>query len=207
MKDCDEVLREIELYLDRELDETVCVEIERHLTGCGTCLPAVIMPRGPQQVHAELGAARHQELRIEIACIHNVDLRQQPLLKQGAVNARSDFAVGGRRCGRLDVGDQVRRVVFTGFCQMHLVAHPAGGVLPAKMGIRVERRTHKLGCFGDSIVSRPPAHACFCGQVVLQPDASKRIHRRYFPQPGRSVDRIHCREQGLAITADCVRQL
>jgi mycothiol system anti-sigma-R factor len=38
MKDCDEVLREIELYLDRELDRAECVEIEHHLTGCGSCL-------------------------------------------------------------------------------------------------------------------------------------------------------------------------
>jgi len=38
MKDCDEVLREIELYLDRELDPTECSEIEHHLTGCGSCL-------------------------------------------------------------------------------------------------------------------------------------------------------------------------
>ena len=38
MKDCDEVLREIELYLDRELGPAEYAEIERHLTGCGTCL-------------------------------------------------------------------------------------------------------------------------------------------------------------------------
>ena len=38
MKDCDEVLREIELYLDRELDPSECSEIEHHLTGCGSCL-------------------------------------------------------------------------------------------------------------------------------------------------------------------------
>jgi len=38
MKDCDEVLREIELYLDRELASAECVEIEEHLTGCGSCL-------------------------------------------------------------------------------------------------------------------------------------------------------------------------
>jgi len=38
MKHCDEVLREIELYLDQELDPTECSEIERHLTGCGSCL-------------------------------------------------------------------------------------------------------------------------------------------------------------------------
>ena len=38
MKDCDEVLREIELYLDGELVETECVQIEHHLTGCGSCL-------------------------------------------------------------------------------------------------------------------------------------------------------------------------
>ena len=33
-----QVLREIELYLDRELDATECAEIEHHLTGCGSCL-------------------------------------------------------------------------------------------------------------------------------------------------------------------------
>jgi len=38
VRDCDEVLREIELYLDRELDPAECVEIEHHLTGCGSCL-------------------------------------------------------------------------------------------------------------------------------------------------------------------------
>jgi len=37
-KDCEEVLREIELYLDRELESSECVEIEAHLTGCGSCL-------------------------------------------------------------------------------------------------------------------------------------------------------------------------
>ena len=37
-KDCQEVLREIELFLDRELDSSECVEIEQHLTGCGSCL-------------------------------------------------------------------------------------------------------------------------------------------------------------------------
>ena len=38
MKDCEEVLREIELYLDRELDPGACSEIEHHLTACGSCL-------------------------------------------------------------------------------------------------------------------------------------------------------------------------
>jgi mycothiol system anti-sigma-R factor len=38
MIDCEQVLREIELYLDQELDPGACTEIERHLTGCGTCL-------------------------------------------------------------------------------------------------------------------------------------------------------------------------
>jgi len=38
MIDCEQVLREIELYLDHELDDAQCVEIEHHLTGCGTCL-------------------------------------------------------------------------------------------------------------------------------------------------------------------------
>jgi mycothiol system anti-sigma-R factor len=36
--DCDQVLREIELYLDEELEATQCREIENHIVGCGPCL-------------------------------------------------------------------------------------------------------------------------------------------------------------------------
>ena len=36
--DCDQVLREIELYLDEELESGQCREIEEHLGGCGPCL-------------------------------------------------------------------------------------------------------------------------------------------------------------------------
>jgi mycothiol system anti-sigma-R factor len=36
--DCDEFLREIELYLDRELPEGACLEIEAHLSDCPPCL-------------------------------------------------------------------------------------------------------------------------------------------------------------------------
>jgi mycothiol system anti-sigma-R factor len=36
--DCDQVLREIELYLDDELASPQCTEIEEHLAGCGPCL-------------------------------------------------------------------------------------------------------------------------------------------------------------------------
>ena len=38
MIDCDQVLREIELYLDDELDATECGQISDHLAGCGPCL-------------------------------------------------------------------------------------------------------------------------------------------------------------------------
>ena len=38
MVDCNEVLREIELYLDNELESGVCLHIEEHLAGCGSCL-------------------------------------------------------------------------------------------------------------------------------------------------------------------------
>jgi len=36
--DCQKVLREIELYLDRELAALRCVEIERHLDECSPCM-------------------------------------------------------------------------------------------------------------------------------------------------------------------------
>jgi mycothiol system anti-sigma-R factor len=38
MTDCEQVLREIELYLDRELDASHCRSIEQHLADCGPCL-------------------------------------------------------------------------------------------------------------------------------------------------------------------------
>jgi mycothiol system anti-sigma-R factor len=38
MVDCEHVLREIELYLDRELDAEEAGHIQEHLTECGGCL-------------------------------------------------------------------------------------------------------------------------------------------------------------------------
>ena len=36
--DCDDVLRDVYLYLDDETDETLRNRIRRHLDGCGPCL-------------------------------------------------------------------------------------------------------------------------------------------------------------------------
>ena len=38
MIDCDEVLREVEQYLDNELDPRQRAHVEEHLAGCGDCL-------------------------------------------------------------------------------------------------------------------------------------------------------------------------
>ena len=38
MIDCEHVLREIELFLDHELDATEAKHIQEHLTECGGCL-------------------------------------------------------------------------------------------------------------------------------------------------------------------------
>ena len=38
MTDCEHVLCEIELYLDRELDATEALHISEHLSECGGCL-------------------------------------------------------------------------------------------------------------------------------------------------------------------------
>jgi mycothiol system anti-sigma-R factor len=38
LSDCEHVLREIELYLDRELDATETLHITTHLAECGGCL-------------------------------------------------------------------------------------------------------------------------------------------------------------------------
>jgi mycothiol system anti-sigma-R factor len=36
--DCDDVLREVELYLDEELDPGARRHVEEHLAGCGECM-------------------------------------------------------------------------------------------------------------------------------------------------------------------------
>ena len=36
--DCQKVLRELELYLDRELEDSKCAEIKRHLGECSPCM-------------------------------------------------------------------------------------------------------------------------------------------------------------------------
>jgi mycothiol system anti-sigma-R factor len=36
--DCEQFLHEIELYLDRELPESMCLQIEAHLSDCSPCM-------------------------------------------------------------------------------------------------------------------------------------------------------------------------
>lgn len=36
--DCDQVLKQLETYLDGELPQVACDEIELHLASCGSCL-------------------------------------------------------------------------------------------------------------------------------------------------------------------------
>ena len=48
--DCDQVLNEIELYLDDELDAAQRREIEEHLAGCGDCLSHKEFQEGLQAV-------------------------------------------------------------------------------------------------------------------------------------------------------------
>jgi mycothiol system anti-sigma-R factor len=35
--ECQEALRELERFLDRELDDTIRMKVERHLSGCNPC--------------------------------------------------------------------------------------------------------------------------------------------------------------------------
>jgi len=35
--ECEETLREIERFLDHEVDEVIRARVERHLSGCGDC--------------------------------------------------------------------------------------------------------------------------------------------------------------------------
>jgi anti-sigma factor (TIGR02949 family) len=35
--ECQEALRELERFLDHEVDDVVRIKVERHLSGCGSC--------------------------------------------------------------------------------------------------------------------------------------------------------------------------
>lgn len=37
-KDCSEVLHQLQVFLDNELDQASCTEIQTHLAECGPCL-------------------------------------------------------------------------------------------------------------------------------------------------------------------------
>lgn len=60
---------------------------------------------------------------------------------QVLVHGRDNGAVGGRCWGRLNLSDQVWRILITGFRQMHLVANPFGGALFAILRLNIVRRT------------------------------------------------------------------
>ncbi len=51
--DCEQVLREIELYLDGELHGPICGEIEAHLSACGPCLDRSEFRRKLRELFAE----------------------------------------------------------------------------------------------------------------------------------------------------------
>ena len=36
--DCNEVLIQVEVYLDQEMTEVRCAELKQHLDGCGPCM-------------------------------------------------------------------------------------------------------------------------------------------------------------------------
>ncbi len=58
MSDCNETLRELERYLDRELSDEAHVVIQHHLDGCLDCLSAF-------DFHAELKVVIADKLRSE----------------------------------------------------------------------------------------------------------------------------------------------
>jgi len=51
--DCEEVLKEIELYLDGELEDSMCGEIREHLSGCGPCTDRAEFRRRLRELFAE----------------------------------------------------------------------------------------------------------------------------------------------------------
>ncbi len=50
--DCEEFLREIERFLDRELPDGECLRIEEHLSGCSPCMRHVEFRRRLQVILA-----------------------------------------------------------------------------------------------------------------------------------------------------------
>jgi mycothiol system anti-sigma-R factor len=67
--ECQEALREIERFLDREVDDVIRIKVERHLSGCNPCtdklefqvhLKAMIQAKCSEQ---ELPAGLEERLR------------------------------------------------------------------------------------------------------------------------------------------------
>jgi mycothiol system anti-sigma-R factor len=67
--ECQEALREVERFLDRELDDAIRMKVERHLSGCNPCtdrvefrvhLKAMIQAKCSEQ---ELPAGLEERLR------------------------------------------------------------------------------------------------------------------------------------------------
>jgi hypothetical protein len=63
--------------------------------------------------------------------------------------------VGGRAGGGLDVRDQVRQVILTGFREMHFVPDPLRGVLAGVVGFRIIGGADEPGCRGDVVGLAP----------------------------------------------------
>ena len=118
-------------------------------------LPLIIEACRPQQIDAIAVATRDSELSVQKAGIRDMGPGQAAPLRQGGVDLGGRCAIGRRAYGRLDVGDQVREVIVTGFRDVHFVAHPLGGVLAGIVGVEVVGRADELPRGRSGLVPRP----------------------------------------------------
>ena len=93
----------------------------------GTGLTMVILSCWPKQINSIGGSALHQQLRVQISCINNVLVRQEPLLLKRLVNLLGDLIIGDRRLRRLYMRDEAGGVIVAGFGEMSGCHLPTAG--------------------------------------------------------------------------------
>ena len=80
------------------------------------------------------------------------------------------------------MGDEVKKVVITGFGQMHFLSHPTRVTLLRLLGFRVIWRVETVTC-GRNVVGSAPTQFTLLPKEILNPHVTERLHRRNVPDP------------------------
>jgi hypothetical protein len=91
-------------------------------------------------------------------------------------------AIGRPANGGVDVGDEVRQILLTGFRDVHFIAHPLRGVLAGIVGFRVIGGADEPRRRGD-VVRLTPLQLSAVPQIILDPDPARDGDGGHLAQP------------------------